>query len=477
MLVLFILIALLCFIGVLFLRGMLLKRPEERQPVAEATDVDFEGAVKKFQTLIRIPTVSCADEKEEDEAAFKRFHETLPELFPHVYKTCEYHEIGRRGLLFHWKGKNASKPAVFMAHYDVVPADASHWTKPPFEALIEEGVLWGRGTLDTKGTFTAILESANRLIGNGFLPEGDIYLAFSGEEETHGPSADDIVNYLTERGITPDFVLDEGGAVIEPLSPITDRRLGVVGIGEKGQMDVRLTLKGEGGHASHPPVRSLIRQLSEAIVKLEKHPMPVHLNEAFLQFVTVLGCQSGILIKTLIANIRLLKPLVAGLTRKTGGEINALIRTTLAATVLKGSEAYNVMPSKVSAGINIRYLKEDEREAILEHIKKTVDDPALEVEVLYDTGSSGYSDTACRQYEQLKECIRQTWTDVLVVPYLMIACSDARHYSKVSDKVYRFAAMEMTKEERKLIHGQDERIRLAEWKNTLDFYYRVISRF
>jgi carboxypeptidase PM20D1 len=474
---LFIFVPLFVFIGFLFLRGFLLKQEEEKPRKAEPSTVAFEAAVKKFQQLIRIPTISHSNGIGEDEKTFQQFREILPQLFPAVYKKCVYQEIGRRGLLFHWKGKDNASASVFMAHYDVVPVDTSQWQKPPFDAIIEEGILWGRGTLDTKGTFTAVLETANQLIESGFFPEHDIYLAFSGEEETHGSSADDIVNHLMQQGVAINFVLDEGGAIIEPLSPVTDQRLGVIGIGEKAQMDIKLTLRGEGGHASHPPARSLVRELSEAIIRVEKSPMPVQLNKGFLQFIRTLGQHAGIMIRTIIANIHLFKPLLAMITRKIGGEINALIRTTFAVTVFNGSDTFNVMPSEVSAGLNVRYLNEDDPEKILKHLKKVIDNPKIAIDVLYDSGRSGYSDINCPQYDVLKECIRQTWQAVQVVPYLMIACSDARHYSQVSDKVYRFAAMEMTKEERKLIHGPNERIRLDEWKNTLDFYYRLMRRF
>ncbi len=473
LLILFIVLGFLCFF---FLRGFFFKKEKTGKVEPTSTNVDFDGAVKKFQQLIRIPTISRSKSSDEDEDVFKGFSKILPSLFPLVYEKCDYSRIGRRGLLFHWKGNDSSKVSVFMAHYDVVPVDLSQWSKPAFDALIEDDLLWGRGTLDTKGTFAAILETANQLIGRGFIPENDCYLAFSGEEETHGPSAKEIVKHLEEKGVSINFVLDEGGAIIEPLEPITQQRLGLIGIGEKGQMDINLSIKGDGGHASHPPTKSLTGKLAKAIVNIEKKPMKMHLNKPFLEFLQKIGRNSGLLIRTIVANIKWLKPLIAVITKKSGGEINALLRTTFAVTKLKGSDSYNVMPSKVSAGMNVRYLKENTQKEIIDHIKRVSGENDLKVEVVYDTCPSNYSNTNCHQYEILKDCIQQTWSDALIVPYLMIACSDARHYSNVSDKVYRFSAMEMIKEERALIHGNDERIRLKEWRKTLDFYYRLMSR-
>ena len=99
----------------------------------------------------------------------RRLIALLPALYPSVWKTCPLQRFEGRGLLFHWKGKTDGDPAVLMAHYDVVPVEEDNWQKPAFDAIIEDGVLWGRGTLDTKATFNGILTGAENLIRQGFL--------------------------------------------------------------------------------------------------------------------------------------------------------------------------------------------------------------------------------------------------------------------------------------------------------------------
>lgn len=464
------------FILYIVVKALLFTPKKTAKSIADTININSERAVKKFQRIIQIPTVSHTDGIGEDEAVFTEFLNSLPELFPHVYNNLELEKVGRRGLLFHWKGKDSAQVSVFMAHYDVVPVNESEWSVEPFCGKLADGVLWGRGTLDTKGTFTATLETVESLLEEGFTPQNDVYLAFSGEEEPHGPSAEQMAEKIHSLGKEIKFVLDEGGAVIENIFTSGGNRIAVIGIGEKGVMDVRLTLSGEGGHASQPPAKSLIGKLCTAMKRIEKRPMQMHLNAPFSKLIDTVGRYAGFPLKLVLANLRIFKPVLNMLTKKKGGELNALIRSTFAFTMLKGSPQINVMPSTVEGGINVRCLKEDSKETILSHITKVAATENLKAEALFYEAASNYSRTDGEAYELLKQSINETWSDAVVSPYLMIAASDSRYYSKFSDKVYRFSAMEMTKAERKMIHGFDERIRISEWERTLQFYYRLIKR-
>ena len=152
------------------------KKTVARTP--EAVEVDTDAAVAALAALVRCKTVSYRDSALEDNAEFEKLVALLPELYPNVMQKATLSRFEGRALLLHWQGKSADEPAVLMAHYDVVPADERYWDKPPFDAVLEDGVLWGRGTLDTKVTMNAALFAANRLIGEGFVPEHDVYFAF-----------------------------------------------------------------------------------------------------------------------------------------------------------------------------------------------------------------------------------------------------------------------------------------------------------
>ncbi|MBQ1238245.1 MAG: M20/M25/M40 family metallo-hydrolase, partial [Oscillospiraceae bacterium] len=202
----------LLFFVILFVRAALFNPPKTIDIPAEDVSFDKEAAVDALTQLVRCKTVSYADHSLEDDGEFEKLIALLPTLYPNVTASCPMLRLPDRALLFHWKGKDDGDPAVLMAHYDVVPVEEEKWEKPAFEAIIEDGVMWGRGTLDTKVTFNGILSAAENLLKEGFTPDHDIYFAFSGGEEVNGKGAVHIVDWFAEHQITPALVLDEGAA-------------------------------------------------------------------------------------------------------------------------------------------------------------------------------------------------------------------------------------------------------------------------
>lgn len=472
---LIVLTAFLLFAAFLVVRGLLFKPNVKKNTETSMSELDFSRAEACFSELIKCKTVSKYNGIDEDEAEFEKLINSLPSLFPNVYARLEHEKVGRRGLLYRWQGESSKRASVLMAHFDVVEAIESQWTFEPFSGEIVDGILRGRGTLDTKGTFCAVLSVVDFLLSKGYTPKEDIYLAFSGEEEIHGNSAKDIAELLNSRNVDISMVLDEGGAVVEHIFASTGR-IAVIGIAEKGVMDLELSISGEGGHASHPPARGMVGKLATAISNIEKHPMKAVINPAFSDLIKTVGRDAGFAQRVIFANLWLFSPLLSFIAKKKGGELNAMIRTSFAFTWLVGSRGMNVMPSRVAAGINIRCLNENDDKEILSHIKRASREKDLKLNVLHFEPACKYSKTEGEAWEKLKGTIEQTWGDAVVAPYLMIAASDSRHYSSFSDKVYRFSAMEMTKQERKMIHGNDESIRLCEWHKTLDFYCKLIKQ-
>ena len=464
------------FLAVILIRAALFQPKSAPVTEVEAVSFDKDAAVSALQTLIRCRTVSYNDHALEDDAEFEKLIAALPGLYPRVFDVCSVNRLPDRGLLFRWPGKHHGDPAVMMAHYDVVPVDEEKWDKPPFAAIIEDGVLWGRGALDTKVTFNGILSAANHLIAKGFKPENDIYFAFSGGEEVNGKGAVNIVDYFVRHHIQPALVVDEGGAVVENVFPGVKAPCGLIGIAEKGMLNAQYRVLSGGGHASAPPVDTPIDLLAKACRKLHKHPFPMHLTKPAAEMFDTLGRHSGFAFKLLFANLWCFGPVLDLFCRLSGGEINALVRTTIAFTQAEGSPARNVIPSEARLVSNMRLNPADSVKSAVKRLNRTINDKRVEVSVLESFEPSPISETNCPAWDKVASTVAQTWPGCVVAPYLMVQCSDSRHYRDLSNHVYRFSAMDLTAEERRTIHGNNERVRLECACKAVEFYIRLMEK-
>jgi len=255
-------------------------------------EIDSEKAAFDLSEMLRCRTVSHADASLDDESEFLKFEMLLPSLFPNVFRGCDYERLSSRALMFRWRGRTDGAPIVLMAHFDVVPAEEAEWSKPAFDGIIEDGVVWGRGALDTKSTLLSVLSAAEARIAEGFVPERDYYFCFGGDEEVMGGGAPSIVDVLEARGVRPCFVLDEGGAVVENVFPGVSKRCALIGIGEKGSWNLRLEAASKGGHSSAPPANSPIDMLADACRKIHDHPFKFRITKPAEEMLRVLAPHS-----------------------------------------------------------------------------------------------------------------------------------------------------------------------------------------
>lgn len=467
----------LVFLVVILVRASLFVSGEMLRQPSEAVEFDREAAERSLAALIRCRTVSYADHSLEDDGEFEKLISLLPELYPHMMEVCRLTRLPDRGLLFHWKGSEGNQaPSVLMAHYDVVPVEEENWDRPPFSALVEDGVMWGRGTLDTKVTFNGILFAADTLIEQGFVPKNDIYFAFSGGEEVNGPGARHIVDWFKEREIVPAMVVDEGGAVVQGVFPGVKEPCALIGIAEKGLMNLEYRIASGGGHASAPKPHTPVGRLAMACTKLESHPFPSHLTKPVKEMFDILGRRSTFLYRIIFANLWCFGPVLDLICKKSGGELNALMRTTVAFTQMQGSKAPNVIPPSASMVSNIRINPEDSVSSVVEYIRHTISDGDIELIVGDHMEPSPISRTDCEGWQRVANAVSATWPDSIVSPYLMVQCSDSRHYRDLSDRVYRFSAMDLTGEERATIHGNNERIRLEGIHRAVEFFIRLMQQ-
>ena len=462
-------------IAIIAIRTMCFK-PKKTDPCEKSEEIfDKDCAVENLAKLIRCRTISHPDHVGEDEEEFSKLVDMLPSLYPSVHRVCSLTKLPDRALLYKWQGKNEGQPTVLMAHYDVVPVNEEGWDKPPFDGVMEDGVLWGRGALDTKVTFNAILFAAEHLINTGYTPECDMYFAFSGCEEVNGPGASHIVDYFEKEGITPALVLDEGGAVVENAFPGLKSSCAYVGIAEKGMIEVEYRVKSNGGHASAPKPHTPVGILSRACCNVENKPFKSHITPPVKEMFDTLGRHSNLLYRIIFANMWCFGWVLDLLGRKSGGDINALLRTTVAFTQMSGSRQSNVIPPEASMVSNIRLNPAETMESALKYLKKTVDDPEVALKILHGYNPSRISRTDTDGFKKVCDAIKSTWDGCIPTPYLMMQCSDSRHWGRISDRVYRFSAMDLTSEERKTIHGHNERIRFDCCQRACEFFIRLIK--
>ena len=238
---------------------------------------NFEKSLTRFSRLLQYETVVGKSEE------FDKFREALKQLYPNITRVCAFERIGNSGLMYRYEGKNSEKSIVLMAHYDVVPASPEQWDKPPFSGVIErdetgQGIIWGRGAIDTKCTLCAVMESVEALIESGFVPDFDVYLCFGGDEESAGNDALTIATVLRRRKVEPFLIIDEGGAVVELPDFLSGGRAALIGIAEKGYMDVEFIVRGRGGHTSMPVEYNPLVTMSEVIQRL-KNPFKFTISE------------------------------------------------------------------------------------------------------------------------------------------------------------------------------------------------------
>lgn len=464
------------FFAVVLVRTLMFKPKAQPAISDEEVSFDKDGATNALAELVKCKTISYYDHSLEDEAEFEKLISKLPGLYPNVFAVCDFRQMPDRALLFKWPGKTAGDAAVMMAHYDVVPVNEDQWEKPAFDAIIENGVMWGRGTLDTKVTFNGVLYAANHLIGQGFQPEHDVYFAFSGGEEVSGKGAPNIVDWFEQQGIVPSMVVDEGGAVVENVFPGVKQPCGLIGIAEKGMMNAQFRCVSAGGHASAPKPHTPVGILSRACTRLENKPFKAHIEGPAAQMFDTLGRYSTPLYRVIFANMWCFGWVIDLLGKKSGGEMNALVRTTVAFTQMEGSTAANVIPPEARMVANMRLNPADSVDSALAYLRKVVNDDSVEITAPEASEPSRVSTTDCEGWDKVAASVAETWRGSIVSPYLMVQCSDSRHWGRISDKVYRFSAMDLTSAERATIHGNNERIRLETISKAVEFYVRLMSK-
>lgn len=472
--VLAILAVLIVIVAIVLLKAVCLK-PTSAQTAKVQLDTSkrAEAYGKQLAKMIQKETVSSRFDT--DKTKFLEFHTILEELFPKVYATCEKH-VFNGSLLYKWSGTGKHEPILLMSHHDVVEANGT-WEHEPFSGDIDPlGNVWGRGTVDTKASLFCIFTAVEELITDGFVPECDVYIASSCTEEFSGEGAPLTVAYLKEKGIRFAYVLDEGGMIMEEPVAGVKGVYGMVGVLEKGYADVRFTARGKGGHASAPGKNTPLVRLGKFMADVEKkNPYKNMFHSTVREMFTRMAPNMNFGMKLIFANMWLFEGLLKKLLPVISSAAGAMLHTTLAFTMAKGSDGLNVLPQEAYVTGNMRFIPHQDTDESVELISKIAKKYDIETEVIYKDYACPVVDYENTPFHLVEKVASEVYPGIGICPYVMTGGTDAKFYRELSENCLRFAPLYINDQQYASIHGLNENIYQGALPLGVDFYKKMIE--
>lgn len=436
-----------------------------------------DAPVERLAEAVQFQTISA--QLKQDSSAFRAFDKWIKTTFPLVDSLLTLEKYGDLSSLYHWPGKSPNlKPVMLIAHLDVVAVqEAAAWEQPAFDGVIEDGFVWGRGTLDDKVSVLGILEAAELLLAEGYVPERSLYFGFGHDEEVGGTGAQTMAAALKAKGVELEYILDEGSYVIEGAFPGLDVPLAIINLSEKGYVTLRLDVQmQDGGHSSMPPKETAIGVLSAAIQKLEANPFPAKIKGPVKEMFRYAGPETSPVFKVIMANLWLTNGLLIKQLEK-GSASNALLRTTTAPTIINSGIQENVLPTQGQATINFRIIPGETAASVKQRVEDLVGSEFLTVNYVKDgifKEPSPVSSTDAFGFQVISKTIRELFPEAVVAPGVMVGAADVSYYSEVSDQLYRFLPLQLAQPDLKRIHGNNERISAEAYKTSIRFYEQLI---
>ncbi len=423
--------------------------------------------------LIQVETISSRENK--DITKFLGFHEVLRETYPNLFKTVEVENFDG-SLLLKWKGTDSSlKPIMLMNHHDVVEA-SGEWTHPAFSGAIADGKVWGRGTLDTKGGLAMMLQAAEELISEGFTPKRDTYFVSACTEEIGGEGGDAISRALEERKMEFYMVLDEGGMIMYDPIGGAEGTFAMIGVGEKGYVDLKFIANSNGGHASAPGKNTPLVRLGKFMAEAEKAEcFRVEMSDTVKEMLSRFAPTMSGIMKTACGNVNAFKPVLKKVMPMISPAGAAMLRTTLAFTMSKGSEGANVIPQEAWVVGNMRFSHHQGKKSSVDAITALAKKYDLQVEIIDDGIESGITDFKGEAFKFVEKAVNAVFPEYKAAPYIMNAATDSRYFNRVCDNCLRFVPFKIDKQQLDSVHAIDENVDIETLAPAVDFYRYIIK--
>jgi carboxypeptidase PM20D1 len=441
--------------------------------------VDAASAARRLGEAVQARTVSFAPGIAPASDEFRKLHRHLESSFPKAHAAMKRETVGGLTLLYTWEGREpGARPIVLMAHQDVVPiapGTEGAWKAPPFSGRIDDGFVWGRGAWDNKSNLMAMLEAIEQLSVEGFRPRQTLHLVFGHDEEIGGRAgALAAAELLKSRGVRAEFVLDEGLLITEGILSGLAAPAALIGLAEKGYLTLELTATGTPGHSSMPPQQTAIGLLAAALTRLEAAQRPAAIRGVAAEMFAAVAPEMSGLNRVLLSNLWITGPLVRRELEK-GASTKAMLRTTTAATVLQAGDRDNVLPGSARALVNFRLLPGDTIADVVAHVRKVAGEGIAVEPQPGASEASPVASTSSTGYRTIERTVREIFPETIVAPGLMIAATDSRHMTGVSDQILRFSPVRARAADLSRFHGTDERISIANYVEMIRFYHRLIG--
>jgi carboxypeptidase PM20D1 len=445
--------------------------------LAPALPVDTARAAQNLAAAIRIQTISHQDPRENQPAEWDRLHDWLQSTYPAAHGAMTRELVAGHTLVYTWVGKDSTlAPILLMAHQDVVPVTPGtegDWTHPPFDGVVDATAVWGRGAVDDKGALVAIFEALETLASSGFAPQRTVYIVSGHDEEAGGSGAKAAAALLQQRGVRPEYVLDEGMLIVQDF-PLLGRPVALIGVGEKGYATLKVTAPAAGGHSSAPPAETGVEVLARAVLAITGKSFPLEFDGPAADMVRALAPDASLLVRIAVANEWLFRPLLVRQVASTPAGA-ASLHTTIAPTMLRGSPKENVLPQDATAWINYRIAPGTTAADVMQRARTAT--RTMKVELAWEGNAYDpppVSPIDSRAYRVLS-ALAAGEENLPVAPGLVTATTDSRFMTTLTGNIYRFAPVVATLDELKMIHGTNERMTLDNLRRTVDFYARLVA--
>ncbi len=468
-------------IGLIVIIAIVFVKTITNTPGAHQKSMPLEAfptnAIAHMSQAIQIQTETPNDDYQFDTATFLTYRKFLETSYPLIHKNLPRTIIDSFNYIYEWKGTDTSiLPMVLMAHYDVVPVEASAvklWHAVPYGGEVKEGYIWGRGVLDDKSSMIGILEATEAQLAKGFQPKQTILLCFGADEESSGNGATAVVKYFKTLHKRFDIVVDEGGEISTEEMKDVKRPIASIGVGEKGYVTLILTAQKAGGHSSIPANSTAIDILSKGLYNLRENKMPAKLIppiKAYLERVS--GYTDNFWKKMTLSNMWLFeRQVINSLSEEPTS--NALVRTTIVPTIFNSGVRDNVIPTFATAYVNSRILPGETQQDVYNFVEKSMNDTNIKITYYhnYSTLPSPTTDVNSKAFKRVEQAINAVVEDVIVAPMLMVGATDSRNYREISDGVINFTPMTNAKG----YHGIDERLLISDFQKCINFYTLLIQ--